>query len=81
MIRTRFLLCLVLISSIAASVPFAQAQEKEGKLANKPLYRDPVFDGAADPVVIWLPDKKCWLMFYTSRVKAMCSFTGMTGTG
>ena len=32
-----------------------------------PLYRDPRFDGAADPVVIWNHGEQCWTMFYTQR--------------
>lgn len=36
-------------------------------LAAKPLYRDPIYDGAADPVVCWHPGEKKWLMFYTNR--------------
>ena len=32
-----------------------------------PLYRDPVYDGAADPVLIWNPSKRVWWMFYTQR--------------
>ncbi len=32
-----------------------------------PLYRDPVYDGAADPVLVWNPDKKVWWMYYTQR--------------
>ena len=28
-----------------------------GHVAPKPLFRDPVYDGAADPVVIWNPRK------------------------
>lgn len=35
--------------------------------ATAPLYRDPVFDGAADPTVIWNNDKNQWHMFYTQR--------------
>jgi hypothetical protein len=50
---------------------FPNAQQKaeagEGKVASKPLYRDPVYDGAADPVLVWHPDEKKWLMFYTNR--------------
>jgi len=38
-----------------------------GRIASKPLYRDPVFDGAADPVVVWNPQMKRWWMFYTDR--------------
>ncbi len=35
--------------------------------APQPLYRDPKFDGAADPVVVWNRAEKSWLMFYTNR--------------
>jgi hypothetical protein len=44
------------------------AQKKPvGNLADKPLFRDPVFDGAADPAVIWNKKEKKWFMFYTNR--------------
>lgn len=36
-------------------------------VAAKPLFCDPVCDGAADPVVIWNPQVKRWWMFYTNR--------------
>ncbi|MBN1418492.1 MAG: DUF4965 domain-containing protein [Planctomycetes bacterium] len=32
-----------------------------------PLYRDPVYDGAADPVLVWNPRERAWWMFYTQR--------------
>jgi hypothetical protein len=32
-----------------------------------PLYRDPVYDGAADPVLVWNPEQQAWWMFYTQR--------------
>ncbi|HEY0945658.1 MAG TPA: family 43 glycosylhydrolase [Opitutaceae bacterium] len=35
--------------------------------APKPLFRDPVYDGAADPVVVWNRAEKSWLMAYTNR--------------
>jgi len=41
-------------AAIAASVP-------------APLYRDPVFDGAADPVLVWNPARQAWWMLYTQR--------------
>jgi beta-xylosidase len=37
------------------------------QLAPKPLFRDPVYDGAADPTVIYNPGDKKWYMFYTNR--------------
>ncbi len=32
-----------------------------------PLYRDPVYDGAADPVLVWNPGARAWWMLYTQR--------------
>lgn len=32
-----------------------------------PLYRDPVYDGAADPVLVWNPQREAWWMLYTQR--------------
>jgi hypothetical protein len=32
-----------------------------------PLFRDPIFDGAADPTVIYNPHEDAWWMFYTNR--------------
>src|ERR1039458_1397785 len=37
------------------------------KAAPKPLYRDPVHDGAADPALIWNRGAKKWMIFYTNR--------------
>src|ERR1700744_3383518 len=33
----------------------------------KPLYRDPIYDGAADPTLIWDRAGHRWVMFYTNR--------------
>lgn len=38
-----------------------------GIIADKPLYRDPVHDGAADPMVIWNDRAGKWFMYYTKR--------------
>jgi len=56
-------------SGLAAGggTPTARADEKPGTVAPKPLFRDPVYDGAADPVVIWNRVEKKWFMFYTNR--------------
>lgn len=35
--------------------------------AAQPLFRDPVHDGAADPVVVWNSVRKTWWMLYTNR--------------
>ena len=57
---------LALALSIAAPIP-AQAAE----LAPKPLYRDPVFDGAADVAIVYDRTAKLWKMFYTNRRATM----------
>ena len=38
-----------------------------GRTAPAPLYRDPVFDGAADPSLIWNDQERAWWVFYTNR--------------
>ncbi|WP_321477001.1 hypothetical protein [uncultured Paludibaculum sp.] len=38
-----------------------------GKVAPKPLFRDPVHDGAADPVLVWNRGEQRWFMLYTNR--------------
>jgi hypothetical protein len=32
-----------------------------------PLFRDPVFDGAADPSLVWNDKERAWWVFYTNR--------------
>lgn len=32
-----------------------------------PLFRDPIYDGAADPVVIWNREEQAWWLLYTNR--------------
>lgn len=40
---------------------------KELRLPKAPLFRDPIHDGAADPVVIWNREEKSWWILYTNR--------------
>ena len=63
----------------------AAAQEKSrdrksttGVLAPKPVFRDPVYDGAADPIVIWNPLASKWWMFYTNRRATMTNLPGVS---
>jgi len=51
---------------------------KSGVLAPKPVFRDPVYDGAADPVVIWNPLVSKWWMFYTNRRANMTNLPGVS---
>lgn len=54
---------LVLLSTFLCSINFAFSQ----KPAPKPLFDDPVYHGAADPVIIYNKAKKKWWMLYTNR--------------
>lgn len=47
-------------------------------VAPQPLYRDPVHDGAADPVVVWNPHVGRWWMFYTNRRANVPGLPGVT---
>ena len=67
----RFFLLVALIASTLAGC-------KSPRIATKPLYRDPVFNGAADPVVIWNPQVKRWWMFYTNRRANVPGTSGVT---
>jgi sucrose-6-phosphate hydrolase SacC (GH32 family) len=37
------------------------------RAGREPLYRDPIFDGSTDPVVVWNTERRQWWMFYTQR--------------
>ena len=37
------------------------------EVAPAPLFRDPIYDGAADPVIIWNRGQSCWWLLYTQR--------------
>ncbi len=41
--------------------------DNQGVLLPSPLYRDPIYDGPTDPMVIWNREEKCWWMLYTQR--------------
>lgn len=60
----RRLVPLFLLAGLLAA-PWCGAET--APIAAKPLFRDPVYDGAADPVVIWNPSAQRWWMFYTNR--------------
>jgi hypothetical protein len=55
------------VGAFAMMCVAVSALADECGVADKPLYRDPVHDGAADPVVIWNKAEQKWFMFYTNR--------------
>lgn len=57
-------LCVMLITAVCFS------QDKKDSVihpAPAPMYRDPIYDGAADPVLVWNRGEKNWWMFYSAR--------------
>jgi GH43 family beta-xylosidase len=57
---------------------FGEPVADQGKVAAKPLFRDPVHDGAADPVVVYSGDSGRWIMFYTNRRANAADAKGVT---
>ncbi len=52
----------------AAPLPGAPAQPPPaGKMAPRPLYRDPPFDAPTDPVLCFNAEANKWYMYYTAR--------------
>lgn len=51
----------------APEIKIVKPERANGVKAPKPLYRDPIEDGAADPVILWNKKAKKWNMFYTNR--------------
>ena len=50
-----------------AGTASSSVEHKGDKIADKPLFRDPIYDGAADPAVVWNAKENLWYMLYTSR--------------
>jgi hypothetical protein len=71
------LACLTVVDNLGAE-PAADAPARLGKVAAKPLFRDPVYDGAADPVIIWNRRERKWFMLYTNRRAKDAAATGVT---
>lgn len=59
-----FLLLLLPLLNLEA---VAQKGDTTMHKAPAPLYRDPIYDGAADPVLIWNRVEKAWWMLYSAR--------------
>ena len=52
----------------AATDAQAQAHPAAGtRVPPAPLFRDPVYDGAADPSFVWNDAERAWWVFYTNR--------------
>ena len=67
----------VLLMSLVCMSFGCNAQEPVFKVADKPLFRDEVYDGAADPVLCWNKAEKKWFMFYTNRRAKLAKARGV----
>lgn len=57
-------LSLIILVLLSACQP---KEDSLGELADKPLFRDSIYDGAADPVVVWNKQMNKHVMYYTNR--------------
>ena len=59
---------MIIVSLLLTNCASLQAQDQSTiRKAPAPLYRDPIYDGAADPVLVWNKTEKNWWMFYSAR--------------
>jgi len=57
-----------ILAALAIAVPLALSGRADATdTASKPMYRDPVFDGAADVSIVYDRAARLWKMFYTNR--------------
>ncbi len=65
-----------------ASAPLISAQAPipppAGKLAPRPLYRDPPFDAPTDPVLCFNAESGKWFMYYTARRATAANAPGVS---
>lgn len=59
-------LSLFLLFTIATLISSC-SNSSQNSPAPKPLFRDPIYDGAADPNIVWNSEKNSYTMFYTNR--------------
>ncbi|WP_218127008.1 family 43 glycosylhydrolase [Catalinimonas alkaloidigena] len=63
----RLLILLAWAAFGGLSTTQAQPARPALRQAPAPLFRDPIYDGAADPVLIWNREEQAWWMLYTAR--------------
>jgi glycosyl hydrolase family 43 len=74
----KFILGIFAVLTIITESIVQSESDPQGKRAAKPLFRDPVHDGAADPVLCWNRQEKKWFMFYTNRRANVPNTPGVT---
>jgi hypothetical protein len=64
--RDRFWVAAIILL-IVAGIGLQAPAAGDSRRPPAPLYRDPVFDGAADPSLVWNDRERSWWLFYTNR--------------
>ena len=59
--------CFIVSILLSAAQTPAANLPAVGRIAARPLYRDPAFDSPTDPVFIYNVEAKRWFMYYTQR--------------
>lgn len=75
--QTTSFYCIIAFIALSCASCVTSISAQQQHLAPKPLFADPVYDGAADPVVVWNKHEKKWLMFYTNRRATIHDTTGV----
>ena len=73
----RYLPLLVLLFVYNSSCNTIGKTSSGNKPAPKPLYIDPIYNGAADPVIMWNKKTQKWFMLYTNRRATINDTTGV----
>lgn len=68
----------ILLVLFCVSCKTQNSNQTKTNIADKPLFRDSIFDGAADPSIIWNKKEKKWFMFYTNRRAKDDTASGVT---
>ncbi|ACB74658.1 glycosyhydrolase [Opitutus terrae] len=76
-LRALCVLCVLCVIGPVPAVHGTEAAIQPGTPAPQPIFRDPIFDGAADPVVVWNPHVQRWWMFYTNRRANVSGLSGV----
>lgn len=73
-----FFVCIFVAGAVSSSAKSSNQENRPGKLAPKPLYRDPVYDAPTDPVLCFNITENKWFMFYTARRATEPNTPGVT---
>jgi hypothetical protein len=71
--KMKYTYLLIFIALVTVAQPLFSQEP-----APKPLFDDPIYNGAADPVIIYNKQKKRWWMFYTNRRATLNDSSGVT---